>query len=437
MNIDMKLEILTESAKYDASCSSSGVEGGQRSGNIGSTAVAGCCHSFSADGRCISLLKVLLTNVCVFDCHYCINRKSNSIRRATFTPEEIAQLTIDFYRRNYIEGLFLSSSIIKNPDYTCELMIKALELLRHHHGFAGYIHVKAIPGADSALIDRLALLADRLSSNIELPSQKSLALLAPDKSPQAVVKPMKQIAQRKQELALIGHQRKAQRYAPAGQSTQMIIGATPDSDYQILQTSAALYDKFQLKRVYFSAYIPTVAHTLLPSLDTKPPLLREHRLYQADWLMRFYQFNANEILTPEQPNFNLYIDPKANWAIQHYDQFPIDVQRADLSQLLRIPGIGPTSARRIIERRKHRQLDYTDLVQTGAVMKRAKYFVACKDYLNQQPISDPTRLIASLMSAKDYQQLKTANTQSESEQLSLFDAEYLAREKQREVGISG
>lgn len=432
----MKLEILTESAKYDASCSSSGVSGGQRSGTIGNTAVAGCCHSFSADGRCISLLKILLTNICVFDCHYCINRKSNNIRRATFTPEEIAQLTIDFYRRNYIEGLFLSSSIIKSPDYTCELMIKALELLRNNYGFSGYIHVKAIPGADPILIDQLALLADRLSSNIELPTQESLALLAPDKSPQAVVKPMKQIAQRKHELTLMGNQRKAQRYAPAGQTTQMIIGATPDNDYQILQTTDALYKKFHLKRVYFSAYIPTVAHELLPSLDTKPPLLREHRLYQADWLMRFYQFSANEILTPEQPNFNLYIDPKANWAIQHYDYFPIDVQHATLQELLRIPGIGPTSARRIIELRKHHQLDYTDLVKTGAVMKRAKYFVACKDYTNHQPVSDPMRLIASLMSAKDYQQLKEVNTQSESEQLTLFDPEYLAREKQREVGIS-
>lgn len=434
MDIEMKLEILTESAKYDASCSSSGVTG-ERGGTLGSTAVAGCCHSFSADGRCISLLKILLTNVCIFDCHYCINRKSNSIRRATFTPEEIARLTIDFYRRNYIEGLFLSSSIIKSPDYTCELMIKTLELLRNHYGFAGYIHVKAIPGADATLIDRLAFLADRLSSNIELPSQESLALLAPDKSPQAVVRPMKQIAQRKKELALIGHHRQTKQYAPAGQSTQMIIGATPDNDYQILQTTASLYDKFQLRRVYFSAYIPTVAHSLLPSLDTKPPLLREHRLYQADWLMRFYQFEASEILSPEQPNFNLYIDPKANWAIQHYDQFPIDVQRAPLGQLLRIPGIGPTSARRIINLRKHRQLDYTDLAKTGAVMKRAKYFVACKDYANNQPISDPLRLIASLMSAKDYQQLKTANTQLESEQLTLFDPEYLAREKQREVGI--
>lgn len=435
MNIEMKLEILTESAKYDASCSSSGVTG-QRAGKLGSTAVAGCCHSFSADGRCISLLKILLTNVCIFDCHYCINRKSNSIRRATFTPEEIAQLTIDFYRRNYIEGLFLSSAIIKSPDYTCELLIKALELLRNQHGFAGYIHVKAIPGADPVLIDQLAFLADRLSANIELPSQKSLSLLAPDKSPQAVIRPMKQIAQRKKELALTGHRQQASRYAPAGQSTQMIIGATPDNDYQILQTTDSLYKKFQLKRVYFSAYIPTVAHTLLPSLETKPPLLREHRLYQADWLMRFYQFEADEILTPEQPNFNLYIDPKANWAIQHYDQFPVDVQQANLAQLLRIPGIGPTSARRIIQLRKHRQLDFTDLVKTGAVMKRAKYFVACKDYANSHPISDPMRLIASLMSAKDYQQLKTLNTQTEKEQLTLFDTEYLTREKQRELGVS-
>jgi len=412
MDVETKLEILTASAKYDASCSSSGSE---RSGSP-----MGVCHSFSSDGRCISLLKVLMTNACIYDCQYCINRRSNDTRRAAFTPKEIAELTINFYKRNYIEGLFLSSSIVKTPNYTTELMLEALELLRNEYGFRGYIHAKAIPGTDEVLLDRLAFLADRLSSNIELPSEKSLQLLAPDKTSQSVLKPMKQIKLRQEEWGLIGHKAFQKTYAPAGQSTQMIIGATPDSDYKILKTTENLYQKYQLKRVYYSAYIPVVENSLLPALTTKPPLLREHRLYQADWLMRFYHFHADEILSEAAPNFNLYLDPKANWAVQNYHLFPIDVQVASYQELLRIPGIGPGCARRIIQVRQHHLLDYGDLIKIGIVMKRAQFFIACRGYRNQQP-TDPLKMIANLMSAKELKKLQQLNAPTPDEQLSFFD----------------
>ena len=373
-----KLAILTDAAKYDAACTSSGVKRGSRKGYIGNTSssLAGCCHTFSADGRCVTLLKILMTNRCIFDCKYCVNRRSNDTRRAIFSPEELAELTLQFYRRNYIEGLFLSSGVYRSPDYTTELMIRALRLLRETYRFNGYIHAKAIPGTSPELVEQLGLLADRLSVNIELPSENGLKLLAPDKSKQAILTPMRQIEsvsrQNKEELVKYRH---TPRFAPAGQSTQMIVGATPDSDLHILRLTQALYDRYRLKRVFFSAYIPVVEHALLPSKDIKPPLLREHRLYQADWLLRFYGFRAEELLDAENPDFNPLVDPKCSWALAHPEFFPVEVNRADYEALLRVPGIGVVSAKRILVARRVGQLHMDDLKKLGVVMKRAQYFI--------------------------------------------------------------
>ena len=354
MELEEKLAILADSAKYDVACTSSGSDRGGRAGSIGNCQAPGCCHTFTADGRCVSLLKVLYTNICAYDCRYCVNRRSNDLPRAAFTPRELAELTIQFYRRNYIEGLFLSSAVLVSPDYTMEQMILALTLLREEYRFRGYIHAKAIPGSSPELVRRLGLLADRLSVNIELPSEASLGLLAPDKSRAAILRPMGQIAasaaQSRQELALYRH---APRFAPAGQSTQMIVGATPESDRQILHLTQGLYRKYSLKRVFFSAYIPVVEDSRLPALYTPPPLLREHRLYQADWMLRYYHFSAEEILDEDCPNFDPYMDPKCHWALRHFDRFPVDVNRAGEEELLRVPGIGPRSARRILIARKN------------------------------------------------------------------------------------
>ena len=388
MDVLEKLTILTDAAKYDAACTSSGVRRGSRPGMIGNTSssIAGCCHSFSADGRCVTLLKVLMTNVCTFDCKYCVNRRSNDTRRAAFTPRELAELTIGFYRRNYIEGLFLSSGVLHSPDYTTEQMIRALRILREEYRFNGYIHAKAIPGTSPELVRQLGLLADRLSVNIELPSQDGLQLLAPDKTKNAILRPMGQIrdgvAQSKAELAKYRH---APVFAPAGQSTQLIVGATGDNDRHILRLTESLYEKYRLKRVFYSAYVPVVENSLLPALDTKPPLLREHRLYQADWLLRFYQFKADEILDEENQSFNPYLDPKCNWAVQHYGLFPVDVNRAPFEMLLRVPGIGPKSARRIWHARKLSSLGLDELKRMGVVLKRAQYFITCKGFAGAHP----------------------------------------------------
>ena len=326
MDVLEKLTILTDAAKYDAACTSSGGNRTARKGYIGNTSssVAGCCHTFSADGRCVTLLKVLMTNRCVYDCKYCVNRRSNDTRRAAFTPEELADLTINFYRRNYIEGLFLSSGVFRSPDYTTELMIKALRLLREQYRFNGYIHAKAIPGTAPELVEQLGLLADRLSVNIELPSETGLKTLAPDKTKTAILSPMRQIQvrnqQNKEELVKYRH---APKFAPAGQSTQLIVGATPDSDFHILRLTQGLYDRYRLKRVFYSAYVPVVEHALLPSKDIKPPLLREHRLYQADWLLRFYGFRAEELLDEDHQDFYTRVDPKCSWALTHLDFFPV------------------------------------------------------------------------------------------------------------------
>ena len=380
MDLLDKLTILADAAKYDAACTSSGVRRGFQPGKIGNTSssIAGCCHSFSADGRCITLLKVLMTNSCVYDCKYCVNRRSNETRRAAFTPRELADLTIGFYRRNYIEGIFLSSGVLRNPDYTTEQMIRCLHILRHEYAFNGYIHAKAIPGTSPELIHQLGLLADRLSVNIELPSEAGLQTLAPDKTKSAILRPMglirDQAAQSKAELVKYKH---APSFAPAGQSTQLIVGATDDSDKHILYLTQSLYRRYRLKRVFYSAYVPVVESSLLPALNSKPPLLREHRLYQADWLLRFYGFQAEELLSDEQPDFNQRLDPKCNWAVNHLELFPVEIMQADYEMLLRVPGIGPLGARRIVSARRISHLTYEDLKKMGIVLKRAQFFITC------------------------------------------------------------
>lgn len=436
MNVYDKLTILTDSAKYDVSCSSSGVERGSgASGDsraVGNTVACGICHSFAADGRCISLLKLLMSNACIYDCKYCVNRRSNDTRRAAFTPEELAELTMHFYRRNYIEGLFLSSGIMRSPDYTTEQLIRTLELLRNQYGFGGYIHVKAIPGADPALIARLGLLADRMSVNIELPSQNSLLQLAPDKSKEAILKPMRTIRQgiRENGSDLVKY-RHAPRFVPGGQSTQLIIGATPDSDLSILNLTEALYRKYELKRVYYSAYTPVAEHTLLPSLDSKPPLLREHRLYQADWLLRFYGFEAKELLDERTPNFNLFMDPKCHWAVQHIDRFPVEVNTAPYETLLRVPGIGIRSAKRIVAARRTGRLDFHGLKKLGVVLKRAQYFLTCSGRRLEGLKVNESTILRSLLSRKE---IDLFLPQPKVEQLSLFSDEELAGTAGRELG---
>ena len=374
-----KLTILTDAAKYDAACTSSGLDRAGRSGKLGSTAVGGCCHSFSADGRCVTLRKVLMTNACCYDCQYCVNRRSNDVPRTAFTPRELAELTIGFYRRNYIEGLFLSSAVLRDPDYTTERMIETLRLIREEYGFAGYIHAKAIPGADPLLTYRLGLLADRMSVNIELPSEASLKALAPDKTRASILTPMAQIREgileSGQALRLY---RGAPRFAPAGQSTQMIIGATPESDLHILRLTEGLYQKYQLKRVFYSAYLPVSDSKLLPAPQGfQPPLLREHRLYQADWLLRFYHFEATELLDEAHPDLDPRLDPKCCWALRHLEEFPVEVNRADYERLLRVPGIGVRSARRILTARRVGPLTFEGLKKLGVVLKRAQYFLTC------------------------------------------------------------
>lgn len=420
MNLLDKLTILTDAAKYDASCTSSGVIRGSRPGMIGNTSssIAGCCHSFSADGRCISLLKVLMTNYCVYDCKYCINRRSNDTRRTAFTPRELAELTVQFYRRNYIEGLFLSSGVLRDPDYTTLRMIETLRLLRREFAFNGYIHAKAIPGTSPELVQQLGYLADRLSVNIELPSQKGLAALAPDKSKAAILAPMRLIEaqgrQNKEELVKYRH---APAFAPAGQSTQLIVGATEDSDRHILHLTESLYDRYRLKRVFYSAYVPVVENPLLPDLHTKPPLLREHRLYQADWLLRFYGFRADELLDDQHPNFDPMLDPKCYWAITHPEQFPVEIMTADLGRLLRVPGIGPTGARRILSARRTGLLHFDDLKKMGIVLKRAQFFILCGGRMREGLHFTADTLAFQLQAVERGSLPATA-----AQQLSLFDA---------------
>ncbi|MDE6626866.1 MAG: putative DNA modification/repair radical SAM protein [Lachnospiraceae bacterium] len=419
LSLEEKLTILSDAAKYDVACTSSGVDRKGVPGAMGNTAACGICHSFSADGRCISLLKILYTNECIYDCKYCVNRKSNDTLRTSFTPEEICELTMQFYRRNYIEGLFLSSGIKKNPTQTMEEIYIALRLLREVHHFNGYIHVKAIPGADPYIIEMVGYLADRMSTNLELPTAAGLQELAPNKTRKTILTSMRQIqlgigqsgssgihrigtagdrltgasampakyvtkelaelepVERDKAHSLIVPPSNHSRFVPAGQSTQMIVGATEENDYQILAVAQALYHKFEMKRVFYSAYVALNEDSKLPALGTKPPLLREHRLYQADWLLRFYGFQAEELLSEERPNFNVYLDPKCEWALRHLESFPVEVNTAPYPLLLRVPGIGVKSARRILMARKTTRLTFENLKRIGVVLKRAHYFITC------------------------------------------------------------
>ncbi len=415
-----KLTILADAAKYDVACTSSGVDRRGDGMGIGNTKSCGICHSFSADGRCVSLLKILLTNECIFNCSYCQNNCENDIPRATFTPEEICALTIEFYRRNYIEGLFLSSGIIKSPNYTMDLIYQVVCRLRSFYRFQGYIHVKAIPGADPLLIEKAGFLADRMSVNLELPTHRALKELAPCKSRRTILRPMRQIqnsiAQNKNELMLY---RNAPRFTPAGQSTQMIIGATPENDYQIMSVAEGLYQNFDLKRVFYSAFVNVSQNPNLPVLSGGPPLLREHRLYQADWLLRYYHFTVDELLSEDRPNFNVYLDPKCDWALRHLEIFPIEIQTADYRTLLRVPGIGAKSAKRIVAARRGSTLDFCDLKKIGVVLKRALYFITCSGHMMYPTKLDEDYICRNLLSDKT--QIPKELREEGYRQLSLFD----------------
>lgn len=422
MEISEKLRILSDAAKYDVSCSSSGSTRKNTPGGIGECAKAGICHSFAADGRCISLLKILLTNYCIYDCQYCINRISNDTERAAFTPREIAELTIEFYKRNYIEGLFLSSAVIKNPDYTMELIIEAVAILRNEYRFNGYIHAKTIPGASGELVKRLGLFVDRMSVNIELPSSDSLKTFAPQKTKENIITPMKQIKnsiiQSKNELTLFRH---APSFVPSGQSTQMIIGASPESDKTILTLSQNLYDKYSLKRVFFSAYIPMGTNPLLPV--TAPPLLREHRLYQADWLLRYYGFRAEELLSNENPNFSTLVDPKCEWALRHPELFPVEINTAEYRMLLRIPGIGVRSAMKIVKARRYTRLSFEDLKKMRISMKKARFFITVngKTYNNMRLKSEYTA--AALLASEGHAQISLLDEPSREDKIKCLTGE--------------
>lgn len=421
MSIYEKLQILTDAAKYDVACTSSGVERKGDGTGIGNCSKAGICHSFSTDGRCISLLKILFTNECIYDCKYCVNRSSNDVIRTSFTPDEICTLTMEFYRRNYIEGLFLSSGILKNPNYTMELIYAALYKLRHVCNFQGYIHVKAIPGADPILIQKVGFLADRMSVNLELPTAESLRLLAPHKSRKNILAPMRLVQEKskenRQELTLY---KSAPRFVPAGQSTQMIIGASPETDYQILRVAESLYQKFGLKRVFYSAFVAVNEDKALPARTSDgPPLLREHRLYQADWLLRYYKFEANELLNEKNPNFNIFLDPKCNWALNHLEYFPVEVNRASYDVLLRVPGIGYKSAGRIVKARRFGSLGFEDLRKMGVVLKRALYFITCSGKMMYKTKIEEDYITRNLLNMKE--RLPDSVAGMNYQQLSLFD----------------
>lgn len=402
MTVMEKLGILSDAAKYDVSCSSSGVERRGNGVDMGNCAKAGICHSFAADGRCISLLKILFTNECIYDCKYCMNRRSNDVPRATFTPEEVCDLTIQFYRRNYIEGLFLSSGIIGNPNYTMELLYRTVYLLRKVHRFNGYIHIKAIPGADARLIQMTGFLADRMSVNLELPTAEGLKALAPNKHRVNILTPMRQIqtgiTQNQHDLVVYRH---TPQFVPGGQSTQMIIGATPENDFQLINVAEALYQKFELKRVYYSAFVNVNEDSCLPALPGGPPLLREHRLYQADWLMRFYGFKAEELLDENRPYFNVMLDPKEDWAVRHLECFPVEINRAPYDMILRVPGIGVKSALRIVKARRSANLNFETLRKIGVVLKRALYFITCNGKMMYPTKLEEDYIVRNLTEKKD------------------------------------
>ena len=417
MDLMRKLEILADAAKYDVACTSSGVDRKNDGTGIGNCVKAGICHSFSADGRCISLLKILLTNECIYDCKYCVNRRSNDVPRASFTPREVCDLTIGFYRRNYIEGLFLSSGIVGNPDLTMELLYQTLYILRTEYHFQGYIHVKAIPGSSPELIEKTGYLADRMSINLELPTDEALKVLAPQKKRERMLTSIRQVQtmrkNNKEELILYRH---APKFVPAGQSTQMIIGAGGETDYQIMKMAEGMYRNYEMKRVFYSAFVRVNDDSHLPALPGGPPLLREHRLYQADWLLRYYGFETKELLSEDKPDFNVFLDPKCDWALRHLELFPVEIMRADYQELLRVPGIGYKSAQRIVRARRLGSLDYEALKKMGVVLKRAVYFITCKgkqmyptkleeDYILRNILDGRERLRADILQNATYQQL--------------------------------
>lgn len=455
MSLMEKLNILSGAARYDVACTSSGVDrrgkgsvrgaggisgaggacGGTGRDGYGSSAAkpmgncvpAGVCHSFSGDGRCISLLKILMTNECIFDCKYCVNRCSNDIPRAAFTPEEICTLTMEFYRRNYIEGLFLSSGIIKNPTFTMELLCSTVYLLRVKYKFNGYIHVKAIPGADAEVIQQAGYYADRMSVNLELPTAEGLRMLAPNKHRKTILTPMRQIQNgiesNRNEVALYRH---APHFVTGGQSTQMIVGAAGETDYQILNVSESLYRKFSLKRVYYSAFVRVNDDQCLPVLPGGPPLLREHRLYQADWLLRFYGFRAEELLNEKQPFFNVMLDPKEDWAVRHLEEFPVEINKAPYEKLLRVPGVGVNSARRIVAARRSCQLSFADLKKIGVVLKRAVYFITCGGRMMYPVKMEEDYIVRSLTDRKE--RILFGSDGMTYRQMSLFDDGMFQRE---------
>lgn len=492
LSLEEKLTILSDAAKYDVACTSSGVDRTGRAGSLGNAVKAGLCHSFGADGRCISLLKILYTNQCIYDCRYCINRCSNDVVRTAFTPDEICTLTMEFYRRNYIEGLFLSSGIMHNPDFTMDMIYQALWKLRNRYSFRGYIHIKAIPGADPELIERVGYLADRMSVNLELPTAQGLKTLAPAKTREKILAPMRQIQrgilkerwerpflesgrekragavsgnglnlphvfpsslhqnqkvlqsdstmlglsdfghpQEDSQLIWSGNQSGLVRekgqyglgkpsFVPAGQSTQMIVGATPENDYQMMTIAEALYQRFGMKRVFYSAFVRVNDDSLLPDLPKGPPLLREHRLYQADWLLRFYGFQAGELLSEHQPNFNILLDPKCDWAIRHIGQFPVEINQADYFTLLRVPGLGVKSAKRIVAARRQARLDFPDLKKLGVVLRRARFFITCSGRMMDHVSMDQDFITRSLI-GEEKQKTWQIEHKDSYRQLNLFD----------------
>lgn len=422
MNMDLmeKLTILSDAAKYDVACTSSGVDRKGNGKGMGNSIAPGICHTFSADGRCVSLLKILFTNECIFNCAYCLNNCNSDVKRAAFTPEEVCTLTMEFYRRNYVEGLFLSSGIMVSPNYTMDLIYQTVYQLRTVHHFNGYIHVKAIPGADPILVEKTGFLADRMSINLELPTSDGLKQLAPYKSRKTILKPMRQIqngiAENKQELMVY---RKTPAFVPAGQSTQMIIGATPENDFQIMSVAEGLYKKFSLKRVFYSAFVNVNNNANLPATVSGPPLLREHRLYQADWLLRYYKFEVSELLSEEHPDFNIFLDPKCDWALRHLEYFPVEINRASYQTLLRVPGIGYKSAQRIVKARRMNKLTFDDLKKIGVVLKRALYFITCSGKMMYNTKLEENYICENLM--RDKTQIPKDIRECGYQQLSFFD----------------
>jgi len=432
MDLSEKLKILTDGAKYDVACTSSGVDRSNKGKGMGDAHACGICHTFASDGRCVSLLKILYTNECIYDCKYCINRKSNDVPRASFTPDEVCKLTMEFYRRNYIEGLFLSSGILKSPDFTMGLVYETLWKLRNEHHFFGYIHVKAIPGASPEIIEKIGFLADRMSTNLELPTKESLKELAPNKSHKNMLMSMKQIQIGSGNLipssgdgySLITKtgRKKQSKFVPAGQSTQMIIGATPETDYQLMSVTEHMYKQFKMKRVFYSAFVDVNHNIDAPAPVGPNPLLREHRLYQADWLLRFYGFNVKELLNENHPNFNVVLDPKCDWAVNHLELFPVEIMRADYYTLLRVPGLGVKSARRIMSARRYGVIDFDGLKRMGVVLKRAAYFITCNGK-TMFPLRLDKDFIARSIAADDRKQLFSIEEDTTYRQMTLLDLE--------------